>query len=364
MAPDETLVMKSLSYLPRLDGLRALAIGGVLIEHFCPIAAVRAVSPGGAGVTLFFVLSGYLITRILIGYRTNGVPGVDAARHFYFRRILRLAPPYYIAIAVAVIAGSHGLNRHWWIPTFYLTNFQIAFLGEWPGEADHFWSLSVEEQFYILWFFVAVLVPIRYFIWTVACAFAVTFAYRLGVYLLHLSPLTTVLLPAHMASLSTGALLAYSATSPRPVKFSHVFLDWRILAMSGLSFALVSFSLPYLLMPRILLYPFVGSLFFGCLVSLAVNPSSIFLDWLSWTPLRYIGKISYGIFVYHMFIPRSVVEQAVGGNEWLVFAALTVISIAIAAMSWIIIEHPILKMKDRVTLKSSEQHRFSAKICD
>ena len=102
--------------MPRLDGLRGIAVLGVLVEHFCPSARIRALSPGGAGVTLFFVLSGYLITRILLNYRMRNDPGGPAAKHFYTRRLLRLSPPYYIAIAVAVIFGRYGLREKWWIP--------------------------------------------------------------------------------------------------------------------------------------------------------------------------------------------------------------------------------------------------------
>ena len=85
----------SLPYMPRLDGLRAVAVFGVLVEHWIPNFAIRSVNPGGAGVTLFFVLSGYLITRILMDYRDWDIS--VAAGHFYWCRLLRLSPPLYAA---------------------------------------------------------------------------------------------------------------------------------------------------------------------------------------------------------------------------------------------------------------------------
>src|SRR5579875_1403899 len=187
-----------LTYLPRLDGLRAIAIGGVLLEHFCPVSRIVALSPGGAGVTLFFVLSGYLITRILLQYRLRCVDVKTAAIDFYIRRLLRLSPPYYLAVTVSACVGIAGLRTKWWIPAFYLTNFHIALQGVWPGNADHFWSLAVEEQFYVLWFVVVVALPARFFMPAVGFAMIATFVFRLGVWSLALSPLTTVLLLGHM----------------------------------------------------------------------------------------------------------------------------------------------------------------------
>src|SRR6266436_9372488 len=136
--------MSKLTYLPRLDGIRGLAISAVLVEHFISNRVIGGFSPGGFGVLTFFVLSGYLITRILMQYSDRGTKVGAAAAHFYWRRFLRLSPPYYLAIAVAGIFGLAGIRSTWWVHALYLSNVKFALQGTFGG-ASHFWSLSVEE---------------------------------------------------------------------------------------------------------------------------------------------------------------------------------------------------------------------------
>jgi peptidoglycan/LPS O-acetylase OafA/YrhL len=240
--------------------LRAVAVFGVLVEHFCPSHRIVDLSPGGAGVTLFFVLSGYLITSILLKYQIRGVDVKTASIHFYTRRLLRLSPPYYLAIAIGVLFGLAGLrSTNWWIPALYLTNFNVAYHGSWHGPADHFWSLAVEEQFYILWFLVVVKLPRQYFVSTVAVTMGLTVAFRMLVYLLGLSTVTTVVLPGHIATLATGGLIAYWEQQHSFAE--RVFMSTKLLILSGFVFTAVSISLPYLTFPRLILYPFSGMLF-------------------------------------------------------------------------------------------------------
>lgn len=342
---------RGLSYLPRLDGLRAVAVGGVLLEHFCPVSRITALSPGGAGVTLFFVLSGYLITRILLNYRQKSISTKSAAIHFYTRRFLRLSPPYYLAIAIAVLFGIAGMRTKWWIPALYLTNFHIAFQGIWPGNADHFWSLAVEEQFYLLWFVVVVALPSRLFVPSVVFAISTSFVFRLGVWSFSLSPLTTVLLLGHMATLATGALIAYAEIRPDYGYFRRIFLSRQVLILSLIAFLAVSVSLPYVVFPRVVLYPFSASIFFGCLVrQCAAQAPNIWLDWLSWRPLTHIGTISYGIYVYHLFIPRNAFLAIAGRSGWAMFCLLVAASIVVAELSYFVIERPVLRFKNRFTV--------------
>jgi peptidoglycan/LPS O-acetylase OafA/YrhL len=313
------------------------------------VPAIAALSTGGAGVSLFFVLSGFLITRILLSYKAADVPASQAARHFYVRRFLRLSPPFYLAIAIAALLASPQMRDSWWVHALYLTNFKIGWAGHWTGGADHFWSLCVEEQFYICWFIVAMAVPLRRFGWAIFAACALCVLYRVGMYAFSWNYAVNVLLPAHTFTLATGGLIALAGYDSRYAWVDKLFSSRTVLLVAGLAFVLVSLSLrTSMVFPRVMLYPTVGAVFFGALIkqATAVSPDKL-LDWLSWAPLRHIGKISYGLFVYHMFIPRDWVSHMVGGHPWLVFLTLAVISLVIAELSWRLVETPILRVKDR-----------------
>ncbi len=156
-------------HVPVLDGLRGLAILLVLLHHFANVYAPsawtrnawhRVVGSGWCGVDLFFVLSGFLITGILHDARRG--PGYF--RNFYMRRVLRIFPLYYgvlaaLFLAYPLLAGSHqrfaALAEHQPWLWLYAQNFKVILSGDWvPCGMNHFWSLAVEEQFYLFWPFV------------------------------------------------------------------------------------------------------------------------------------------------------------------------------------------------------------------
>ncbi len=344
----------AMPYMPRLDGLRAVAVFAVLVEHFAPSSLVRSVSPGGAGVELFFVLSGYLITRLLFEYGDQKIGVAAAARHFYWRRLLRLSPPYYLTIALTTAAGVTFMHENWWLHALYLTNFLIGFSGHWGTGGDHFWSLSTEEQFYLLWFFVVVALPRRTLVPAILVTFAVTLVFRSAVYAMSWSPTTTVLLPGNLAVLTTGALLAYAEKAPSLAWLARAALDKKWLAIFGAIFAAVSLSLSYCDFPRIVLYPFAASLFFGCVVlSCGTARRDRAFDWLAWAPLRHIGKISYGIYVYHLFVREVVNHLPVVGpiaraSGWAGFVLWCIGSVVAAHLSWRFMEAPIMRHRDYV----------------
>jgi peptidoglycan/LPS O-acetylase OafA/YrhL len=339
-----------LSYMPRLDGLRGIAIGAVLVAHFLPNPMVAAFRPGGFGVILFFVLSGYLITRILIQYKDRNTSVGVAASHFYWRRFLRLSPPYYLAIVAAAVLGISQMRSHWWIHAFYLSNIAIGLRGDVFG-AGHFWTLCIEEQFYFLWFLVVVLLPRRFLLPAIVSSVVVSSLFRLGVVFLNLQPIMWALLPGFMDSLAFGALIAYTGHSGRLVFLDHFLQDWRVLLFSLFAAVLTSWVQDWNIATRLLLYIPANTLFAGCLVRLALLPGKDRrLDWLSWSPLRFLGRISYGIYVYHIFIADFIYTFWPSAHTWhLMFLILTVSTIAIATASYNFMEKPILQFKDRVT---------------
>src|SRR4051812_8053988 len=159
-------------HFPGLDGLRGLAILMVMILHFggtteqgmsgLNLWFSRITGAGWCGVDLFFVLSGFLITGIL--YDAKGTPG--GLRNFYARRVLRIFPLYYATLIVLFVIlpllapgpnpglDKVALHQGWlWL---YLSNFAAVFIGDHTFaaglvQAGHFWSLAIEEQFYLVW---------------------------------------------------------------------------------------------------------------------------------------------------------------------------------------------------------------------
>ena len=141
--------------MPQLDGIRCLAVMSVLICHF------GAEGRFGLGVFAFFVLSGFLITGILLRLRDES-PTVAATGRFYLRRALRIFPLYYAVLAVGTMIGIPGVfDRLPWHLT-YTSNFGRAFLRDGFGAGGHFWSLAVEEQFYLLWPWLVLFLPRRW----------------------------------------------------------------------------------------------------------------------------------------------------------------------------------------------------------
>src|ERR1700744_1941475 len=136
------------SYYPFLDGLRAFSIISVLAGHFLRKSPLLPYVDGGVGVTLFFLISGFLITTILLKEKVKF--GKVSYKNFYIRRSLRILPVAYLFILVLLILNrvfSLNITTSQFLATsFYAKNFQ------WPTDwySAHFWSLSIEEQFYLL----------------------------------------------------------------------------------------------------------------------------------------------------------------------------------------------------------------------
>jgi peptidoglycan/LPS O-acetylase OafA/YrhL len=167
-------------HIPELDGLRGIAILAVIVFHFHLHGDQSITSIGWAGVDLFFALSGFLITGILLD--TERGPGMF--RNFYARRCLRILPLYYLALALCfwVMPAAAGWPRvpgseqlwYW----FHLSNWRTAYFPLVYGRLTHFWSLAVEEQFYLFWPLVVLLCRRRATLWTAVGLSAAAVALR------------------------------------------------------------------------------------------------------------------------------------------------------------------------------------------
>jgi peptidoglycan/LPS O-acetylase OafA/YrhL len=353
--PTKGCAVSKLGYMPRLDGLRALAVGGVLLDHFIHSPWVHVWRTGDAGVRLFFVLSGFLITQILLIERDRSESAGASAVRFYGRRLLRLSPALWLAIAAAAALGIANMRHDWWKHGLYLTNFMVARRHNWLG-AGHFWTLSVEEQFYLCWFFMVVVAPRRWLLPAILACIVLGPAYRAVLAPPSDPDWPITLLPGQVDTLGLGALLAWAQRNPKGTRVVRLFGS-RAVLLACLAITVV-LSAPlgwdYRLYRAL---PVLGvGITSACVICQAARPFAPGrggpLDWLV---LRHIGRISYGLYVYHWFVPeafdrfRPGLVDPPGVLPKLAAAALfTLIALVLAEASWWLVERPILGLKDRL----------------
>lgn len=330
----------AVGYMPQVDGLRAVAIALVLAWHWLPSRFVRLAPFGPMGVRLFFVISGFLITGILLRARPDDRRDLSGPMTcFYARRFLRIFPPYYAVLAVAYLAGVREVRDSGPWHATYLSNFYFAARNDWHGVTSSLWSLAVEEQFYLLWPWAVMLVPRRWLpkvaVGMIVCgpvARAVIFAASKQWIA------ATVLLPSCLDSLGAGALLAVAGNG-----FGRVA---RALAASGVVIILVtsviyhfqSFSAP------VVIFGDLGaSLLSAWLVwKAAARSSGVGWRLLEWKPVVWVGSISYGMYLYHPYVSLL---PGTGGPMRFALPLMVGYVVALASLSYVLFERPILRAK-------------------
>ena len=353
---NESDVMDS-RYLPQLDSLRAIAIFMVVWSHWMPTESQLGLPWGHFGVQLFFVLSGFLITRILL----RSKPGESsmtwvALRTFYVRRALRIFPAYYTMLAVLWVLNFNNTRETFCWHVAYLTNFYLC-VTQLFSPLAHFWSLAVEEQFYLFWPLV-VLWSSRQTLRRFALMMVVASPFfRIIAQEAFPTLDTTLLTPSFMDALGSGALLALTEDDKELQSlYRHAQLYFCLPVFLTLQFVAAARGISPLL-ESIRQVAMVVS--FAAIVSGATSGfHGIVGSILSASRLAAIGKISYGIYLLHNVAPhlvRSIFEYC-GSNSlkfdslnpaWR-FVLLCLTTLAIASMSWLCLERPMLKLKNRL----------------
>ena len=342
----------------QLDGLRAIAVLLVCWHHWMPRRYHLGINWGATGVDLFFVLSGFLITGILLSCRRaleEGRQGVGfTARRFYARRFLRIFPLYYAVLALASVALTlePAILVSLWTYTFNL-------VGAWKGALSgrlisHFWSLAVEEQFYLLWPWVILLVPRRALVPLVWATIAVGplsrwLLFRAGAPFDAMRMVTTSCLDL----LAAGALFAILAERHGLA----AVVRGRLARATGLAGAAL------LLWGTAIQVRGAGGAGASALEVLVVYTRWPFFAWLvlaaargfegalgrllSARPMLYVGKVSYGVYVFHAF---ALVLDRVGlaGFHPLVRCAVYLaFTLVVSALSWSLFESRLNALKER-----------------
>jgi peptidoglycan/LPS O-acetylase OafA/YrhL len=349
-------------YIPQFDGLRGLAILLVLIGHS---GFLEALPHAGMleytrfGVDLFFVLSGFLITGIL----TDSKGSQHYFRNFYARRALRIWPLYYLVLFVAfVVAPLFAPSMRptavsvWPAFVFYVQNIVLAHRTAYPFGLGATWSLAVEEQFYLTWPVLVFLLKKRTLAIVSVLLAIMSLSLRLYFHF-HGAPLGFV----HFFTLSRLDAIAFGSMAALWLRSPNcTFVRWRARAYQFLAFGVAGTILARVLMHRnssVVGYTFLAFAFSGLLgISLASDPQSSLLGRaLSASWLRYIGRISYGIYLLHYplfilwarFIGSAGFYQAhkLAGNL-AGFAGQIALATIAASISWHLFEEPILRLKE------------------
>jgi peptidoglycan/LPS O-acetylase OafA/YrhL len=352
--------------MPQLDALRTFAVFAVMYQHFTSSSWLRYVPTGRIGVQLFFVLSGFLITAILLRAReriAHGETRMFEIRQFYARRFLRIFPLYYGVVIGAAFLGIPGFREPLLWHLGYATNIQNAITGDFAGASGHFWTLSVEEQFYFCWPWVILFTPRRWLLFVI-CAFAAAGPlFRSALVLLGYSNMPVyTLTPSSLDAFGLGALLAL-AREKREVAGDDQLR--RSITTFGLLVGIPATVLTFWSLSWQQHYYWVFTVWANLALSLvsisvidraADGVSGPLRGVLAWRPLLFAGKISYGLYVFHFLIAYCLSNRIL---IWPIFdrlepitrlrgmtlLTLCAMTFSVAALSWFFYERPLLSLK-------------------
>lgn len=320
--------------LPALDGVRALAVVGVIASH------AGVFNLGWLGVDIFFGLSGYLITGILLDARAAHPSARAFFVPFYMRRALRILPlAWTAAVVMAWIRGE-------WSGLVYYVLYVVNWLGYSPPPSDlgHYWSLAVEEQFYLVWPAIVFLASPRALrVWTFGLL-AADAACRLVFSVWHPAFATDQFMGlasfARADTLAMGALLAQRERSTAWGR--EAVWAWPVAIAAGIAIVAIRKLEVAHIAPLVtynLKWPVIAvGVWAGLLIVLTRPPS-----FLTWRWLRWIGQISYGVYVIHALFGHWLHAHFTSGP--VVFVLQVGITIPLAALSWYAFEAPILGLK-------------------
>ena len=304
--------------VPELDGVRGIAVLLVVAAH---AGGVHLAGGGAIGVGLFFVLSGYLITRLLL--RELAGRGQIDLRRFWERRARRLVPAFLVftALLTVLLATAGRLDRLWILAALPVADYTAA-LGVDLYPADHVWSLAVEEQFYLTWPFILAWVstrrrPLR---WVIGAATLMT-GWRVGAALAGWNDWVYHSLDGNAYALLFGACLAIAGTRLSGAAGTVALLS--VIALAGV--------------------PPTGRIWLAVVVPAAAGASAVLIagargvPGLAWAPLRLVGRVSYGWYLYHYPVMVLLPEEA-HVARW----AVAMLTFGLAVLSWRFVEQPVL----------------------
>jgi peptidoglycan/LPS O-acetylase OafA/YrhL len=362
-----TASLATRTYQPELMGIRAVAVSLVILVHW----TLAAFPFGEPGRMLFLVLSGYLISGLLwknnIYWGGNDWPRRLGA--FYWRRALRIIPPYYAALALGALLPLATLHQY---PLWFLlpaANMLCYRLHAWPEGVGHYWTMALEEQFYLLWPLLLTLFR-RWQITATGLWAVIGFGLLFRIIWVWLAgpSFVMVLLPANLDLFAAGALLRLQATGLKPK--DNIFSGWLVVSTWLAWAAAWAFTQP--LAQGHFYWPIVSHTFgaaaaYCTLRWLLTAPPAA--RWLRHPLAQWLGERSYGLYLYHLMLPvfyQRLVYHLLPDSQpnaatlrqfWLAplptVLLLTPLLIVLSAASWHFLEAPLDKFRRRFTYAPS-----------
>lgn len=347
-------------HLPGLNGLRAIAALTVMWGHIFlgPFGYwgfdgdYRSIFPLD-GVTLFFVISGFLITYLLLN--EQGQTGGISIKKFYVRRILRIWPLYYVYLGVALLLTQEAFGKELLYYIFFGANIPFAMgISLWP--VVHYWSLGVEEQFYLFWPWIVKKTSLKSIIYVILTIMVVWITCKILFWTpVDKSPIFRFFAITRFDCMMTGALGAVLYYQRNKWFLKLVQNKW----IASTAVLLLIFSqwlemVPAIIQPQIVavvsLVAIVGQL---SEQKPLINLENKIMD--------RTGKISYGIYVIHPLLiwgfsniwQKLNFNLSVSVQVPMIYALITIVTLVIAQLSYWFLEHPFLKIKDRFAVVQS-----------
>jgi peptidoglycan/LPS O-acetylase OafA/YrhL len=348
--------------LGRLDGIRALAILLVFsYHHFLG-------GLGWVGVDIFFVLSGYLITGILLR------SGADQHywQTFYLKRSTRILPPLFV-LFIATVALSHHVSKVGLVGYALFAGNLVNMSPYIVAGLVALWSLAIEEHFYIFWPFFTRYVAIWKLVWILAIVAFTEPVLRVLAMLVHLPPMSTYYLtPFRLDGLVLGALLAVGEITGRGKPFLSRYGGWISLVLWG-AFILISLLFPFFTREsgsylfNAVGYSLISAASAAGIGYVAWNPQSIVSRILGFSVFAWIGRISYGMYLYHgviLSVTRHLFHVPPGTPGGTGTRLLTIVDLPLTLLvSWIsfrCLETPLIDWARQKTRgdEPARAHRF------
>lgn len=338
------------THFPALDGLRMIAVALVILNH----VGYEDV-PADLGVSVFFVLSGFLITWLLLKERAR--TGAISLKTFYLRRLFRLLPAYYVFLAL-VLANYYGRSHADVTPRtdillpslLYYANYFNAFHGHPPTPISHTWSLAVEEQFYLLWpltFSLFFARGRRAVIRFLALAIALVVAWRSFLFCFaHVGKAYVYnAFDTRFDNLAIGCLAAMLTQSPRFLAAAQAISRRSVYPAITIVLIAVSRSLPemYHYSCGLTVEAVLIAVAILQIMQLAQRPA---WRWLNHPAAVYVGTISYPMYLYHG-LSNSFGTHLVPGHLFPRFLVVVAIAVVFGTLSFYLVEKPFLRLRQR-----------------